>query len=535
MLNETKTTHNKHKNIASLSWCKPMMLLAAGTMAIGALNFVPTGQTSIAHAETKNGTFAHPLGRAPLSFADLAEKVKPAVVSIQIKDKLRRDGGARGRTAPGQRPRFRGIPGLPEDHPFNELFRRYEQERGRGGQGGRSGPREILRAQGSGFIISEDGYVVTNNHVVDKGDEISIKMENGEEYKAKMIGGDSRTDIALLKIDSKGTKFPTVKFAEKQARVGDWVLAVGNPFGFGGTVTAGIVSAKNRDISSVGSSSAYDYLQIDAAINKGNSGGPSFNLNGEVIGVNTSIVSPSGGNVGIAFAVPAALTKDVIEQLKKNGSVNRGWLGVVIQPVTQDLADTLGMKKPYGAMVTELTKGGPASKTDIKVRDVIVKVNDQKVKDTRDLIRKITSLPPKKDAKITVFRDGKEKEITVKLGLFPGAKKLARLIQGEGAGEEIENLGLTLDWAPKGPNSDGKGVIISDIDPESEASEKGLKQGDEILEVRGEKIQSPDDVFDIINEAVKAGRKKVDLLVRSNKRRRFVVLSLKSDSSNDQN
>ncbi len=528
MLNETKTTDHKHKNSASRRWRKPMMLIAAGVLSVGALNLAPNGQTSIAQAETKNGTFAHPLGSAPLSFADLAEKVKPAVVSIQIKEKLRRGSqNERGRSGPG--PRFRGIPGLPDDHPFNELFRRYEKERGRGGRGG---PREILRAQGSGFIISEDGYVVTNNHVVDKGDDITVKMENGDEFKAKMIGGDTRTDIALLKIDAKDKKFPTVKFAEKQARVGDWVLAVGNPFGFGGTVTAGIVSAKNRDISSVGSTSAYDYLQIDAAINKGNSGGPSFNLSGEVIGVNTSIVSPSGGNVGIAFAVPAALTKDVIEQLKKNGSVNRGWLGVVIQPVTQDLADTLGMKKPYGAMVTELTKGGPAAKTDIKVRDVIVKVNDKKVKDTRDLIRKITSLPPKQDAKITVFRNGKEKDITVKLGLFPGAKKLARLIQGEGGGEEIENLGLTLDWAPKGPNSDGKGVIISDIDPESEASEKGLKRGDEILEVRGEKIQSPDDVFDIIDEAVKAGRKKVDLLVRSNKRRRFVVLSLRRDRVN---
>ncbi len=259
---------------------------------------------------------------------------------------------------------------------------------------------------------------MTNNHVVEDAEDITVTMENGDKYPATLVGTDPRTDVALIKVKADGKTFPFVEFSKKDPRVGDWVLAVGNPFGLGGTVTAGIISAHNRDIGS----GPYDYLQIDAAVNRGNSGGPSFDLDGKVIGVNTAIFSPSGGNVGIAFAVPAALVQEVVTQLKATGTVDRGWLGVVIQNVSDDIANSIGMKEAKGAMVTKVTEDGPAAKEDLKAGDVIVEVNGDKIDNSRDLARKIAELHPNTPVKLAIIRYGEKREVTMKLAHLPEQK-----------------------------------------------------------------------------------------------------------------
>ena len=301
-----------------------------------------------------------PYGAAPISFADLVQKVSPAVVSINVK------GDAKVAENEFQIP---GMPDIPEDNPLYDFFKQFRQGMPKGKMPPQPSP---TLAQGSGFFISPDGYLVTNNHVVEDAEDISVTLENGDKYPATLVGADSRTDVAVLKVKAP-KEFPYVKFSDKDPRVGDWVLAVGNPFGLGGSVTAGIISAHNRDIGS----GPYDYLQIDAAVNRGNSGGPSFNLDGEVIGMNTAIFSPSGGNVGIAFAVPAALVKEVVGQLREHGTVDRGWLGVVIQNVTDDIADSIGLSEAKGAMVTKVAEDGPVAKKDVKAGDVIVAVNGE--------------------------------------------------------------------------------------------------------------------------------------------------------------
>ncbi len=358
---------------------KPALLAAAALIATGALGITLGNGVPFAAAETAQPaqTIETPFGRAPLTFADLVAKVSPAVVSINVKGETK---------VADNDMQIPGMPDLPEDNPLYDFFKQFKK----GMPQGPSKPTPSL-AQGSGFFISEDGYVVTNNHVVEDAEDITVTMEDGEKFSAKLVGTDPRTDVALLKItDKTKTSFPFVNFSTKDPRVGDWVLAVGNPFGLGGTVTAGIISAHNRDIGS----GPYDYLQIDAAVNRGNSGGPSFDLDGNVIGVNTAIFSPSGGNVGIAFAVPAALVKQVVTELQSHGSVDRGWLGVVIQNVNDDIADSIGLKEPKGAMITKVTEDGPAAKEDIKAGDVIVGVNGDEVEDSRDLARKIAELEP---------------------------------------------------------------------------------------------------------------------------------------------
>ena len=298
-------------------------------------------------AQFKPGTPAE-----TLSFADIVDRVKPAVVSHLDDQRGARSPTVRAVRAPaGGRP-FEGFPGLPDDHPLNEFFKNMPQGPGGGGNPMQQRPRQ---AAGSGFVVSSDGYIVTNNHVVDGATKVKVSFDDQEEIDAKIVGTDSRTDLALLKIEPK-KPLTVLKFASKTPRVGEWVLAVGNPFGLGGTVTAGIVSALARNIGG-----PYDYMQIDAAVNHGNSGGPTFNLEGDVVGVNTAIYSPTGGNVGIAFAVPAETVKRVVEQLEKGGTVSRGWLGVKIQNIDKDLAGSLGLKEPKGAIVSEVMKDGPAA------------------------------------------------------------------------------------------------------------------------------------------------------------------------------
>ena len=498
------------------SWQRPALIGVGALAGAGLLAnaFLPLGKDAVAQTEPAQAklTKAYFGPNSPTSFSVLVEKVRPAVVSIVVKN---------GRT---NKPRlgnpFRNNPNSDE---FFEWFKRYFGERGAERPGVPERRNRPVRAQGSGFIISADGFVVTNHHVVANTREISLILDNGKKYFAKLIGSDKRTDIALLKIDA-GERFPHIKLSEKRAKVGDWVLAVGNPFGLGGTVTAGIISAQNRAIGS----GPHDFLQIDAAVNRGNSGGPAVNLEGEVIGVNTAIYSPTGGNVGIAFAIPASLVAEIVDELKRTGTVSRGFLGVRIQPVSEDIASSLGLDKPRGAMIADVTEGGPSDGTDLRVGDVIVKVNGADISDVRDLQRKIAALQPKSPADITVFRGGKEMLAKVTLGSFNEGTQVAAARPDktpEPKVERMDSLGLSL--APADKFADGEaGVVITRIDPSGLAAEKGLARGDIILQVDSQDVSSPDDVMSRIKSARSSGKKAVLLQVKKRDRTIFIGLPI---------
>ncbi len=509
---------------------RPALLAAAALIATGALGLVLGNSTNFAVAETPYGraplssgaetaappTIETPYGRAPLSFADLAAKVSPAVVSINVKGDVK---------VADNDMEIPGMPDLPEDNPLYEFFKQFRK----GMPQAPTRPSPSL-AQGSGFFISADGLIVTNNHVVEDAEDIAVTLDGGAKYTAKPVGNDPRTDVALIKIDAPGKTFPFVEFSTKDPRVGDWVLAVGNPFGLGGTVTAGIISAHNRDIGS----GPYDYLQIDAAVNRGNSGGPSFDLDGKVIGMNTAIFSPSGGNVGIAFAVPAALLKEVVAELQSHGTVDRGWLGVVIQNVTDDIADSIGMAEAKGAMISKVTEDGPAAKEDLKPGDVIVEVNGDKIEDSRDLARKIAELNPNTDVNLSIVRYGEKREVSMKLGTFPSSKQLAALEKDKPAdtGQQMKDLGLSLAPAAKVPGAGEQGVVITEVDPKSDAADKGLKAGDVILEVAGVSVSNPSDVAAGVKKAMDGAKAEKDTVkvlmqVKTGDQTRFVALSLK--------
>ncbi|WP_045367984.1 Do family serine endopeptidase [Methyloceanibacter caenitepidi] len=519
MTPDTNPAANESKRPRKLAR-RPVLLAATALVAAGAigLSFNPSVPLAVAETAQTQQTVETPYGRAPLSFADLVQKVKPAVVSINVKGELN--------TAENDESPIPGLPDVPEDNPLHDFFNQFRK-----GMPKPPSKHNPSLAQGSGFFISDDGYIVTNNHVVEDADDITVTMEDGAKFDAKLIGTDPRTDLALVKVtEDTDKKFPYVNLSEKDPRVGDWVLAVGNPFGLGGTVTAGIISAHNRDIGS----GPYDYLQIDAAVNRGNSGGPSFDLDGNVIGVNTAIFSPSGGNVGIAFAVPAALVKQVVQDLKDDGSVDRGWLGVVIQNVNDDIADSVGLSEPKGAMITKVTEDGPASKEDIKAGDVIVEVNGDEVEDSRDLARKIAELEPDTSVKLAIVRYGDKREVDMTLGSFPSAKKLASLQKEEPAdqSEQMEKLGLSLAPAAKIPGAGEEGVVIVDVDSDSDAADKGLKPGDIILQVAGVDVSTPSDVAKGLakaTESAKGDKDKVKVLmqVKTGDQSRFVALTQK--------
>lgn len=341
------------------------------------------------------------------SFADLADAVKPAVVSVRVKTQAVGNVSDRG---------MPDIENLPPQ--IQEFLRRFGQApQGRDPRG----PKTFGESQGSGFFVSEDGYVVTNNHVVENGVEVMLVTDDGRTVAADIVGTDPRTDLALLKTKTPGP-YPYVKLAAAPPRVGDWVMAVGNPFGLGGTVTTGIVSARGRDI---GAGPYDDFLQIDAPVNRGNSGGPTFDTKGEVVGVNTAIVSPSGGSVGIAFAIPSATVSQVVAALKESGTVERGYLGVHIQPITPDLAENLGLKSEDGALVAEVTKGSAAEKAGLKAGDVVTGFDGKAVKSARDLTRFVGMMKPGSEAKLTFLRDGRERSATVALARMPEAKPRA--------------------------------------------------------------------------------------------------------------
>jgi serine protease Do len=411
--------------------------------------------------------------------------------------------------------------------PMERFFRRF------GGQDGfppglRGGPRgRVVTGQGSGFFISADGYAVTNNHVVDGADKVEVTTDDGKTYSAKVIGTDARTDLALIKVEG-GSNFPFAKLSDSKPRIGDWVLAVGNPFGLGGTVTAGIVSASGRDI---GNGPYDDFIQIDAPVNKGNSGGPAFNTEGEVMGVNTAIYSPSGGSVGIAFSIPASTVKSVVAQLKDKGSVSRGWIGVQIQPVTPDIADSLGLKKAEGALVAEPQANGPAAKAGIESGDVITKVNGETVKDARELARTIGGLAPGTAVKLDVLHKGQDKTINLTLGQLPNSLEAKADTDngdqgGATRGTDVPKLGLTLAPANTVAGAGKEGVVVTDVDPKSAAAERGFKEGDVILEVGGKSVASVSDVREAINTARTDNKNSVLMRVKSGGSSRFVAIPI---------
>lgn len=504
---------------------------AAAIVAAGGLVLSFDTMKNDAHAQRApeaGQTIQTPYGRAPLSFADIVEKTRPAVVSISVTNGKKRRLASRQDEKGEGGGMFPGIPNLPEDHPLNKFFKNLPKEYG--GKKGR-GPQRPSLAQGSGFVISADGYVVTNNHVIDDASEIQVSFDKDRKYDADLVGADARTDLALLKIKgAAGESFAHVKFSTAKTRVGDWVVAVGNPFGLGGTVTAGIVSAQGRDIGS----GPYDYLQIDAAVNRGNSGGPTFNLDGEVVGVNTAIYSPSGGNVGIAFAVPAATATEVIEQLKKDGTVSRGWLGVKIQNIDEDTAASLGLEDPKGALVSDVTPNGPAEGAGLAAQDAILTVDGSVISDSRDLARKIAGYAPGSKVDVVVWRDNGKKTINVELGRFPSSsEEIAALRDGRSASPkvtELDQLGLSLKPVSKNADEeDNPGVVIAEVDPDSDAATKGLKEGDIVLEVQGVEVKDSGDVVDGVKKALKRNRGAVLMHIQSGNSKRFVAVRLKKD------
>jgi serine protease Do len=484
-------------------------LLTTAIAGVGAAVFflAPNGNALGTAALAQNLTEkVQQLPQRPVGFADIVEKVKPAVISVRVKIERHADSSDTSEDNP-----------FPPGSPFEKFFRQF----GMPSMPNMPSGKEVITGQGSGFFITGDGYAVTNNHVVENADNVQVTTDEGKTFTAKVIGTDSRTDLALIKVDGDG--FPFVKLADSTPRVGDWVIAVGNPFGLGGTVTAGIVSARGRDI---GAGPYDDFIQIDAPVNKGNSGGPTFDVDGNVIGVNTAIFSPSGGSVGIAFAIPADTVKSVIAQLRDKGSVTRGWIGVQIQTVTPDIADSMSLKQASGALVSEPQKDSPAAKAGVQSGDVITSVDATPIHDARELARKIGTIPPGTSVKLGMIRGGQDKTLTLTLGTLPEEKQAANDQQNQHVtpDSDLPKLGLTLAPGSKVSGSDGSGVVVTAVAEGGIAADHGFQVGDVILEVGGKPVATPADVRKTLADARTEGKHTVLFRVKSTDGTKFVAL-----------
>ena len=444
------------------------------------------------------------------NFVELVQAVKPAVVSVRVKSDVTPqitsgDGGANP---------FEGTP-------FEPFFRQFSPP----GQGElEQGPlrHQYVQAQGSGFFISAEGHIVTNNHVVANAVQLQVVMDDGKVLDAKVIGTDPKTDLALLKVEGQSA-FPFVTLADELPKIGEWVIAMGNPFGLGGTVTAGIVSAQGRDI---GSGSYNDFLQIDAAVNRGNSGGPTFNMSGRVIGVNTAIYSPSGGSVGIAFDITATTVKPVVAQLMQRGFVERGWIGVQVQPVTKEIADSLGMQEAEGALVSGTQPDSPAVKGGLKIGDVITTLNGAKMKDARDLARQVAGMAPNTTLQIGFLRNGKEEAAQVTIAQLQDQQTHKRETPPPQTGRNAPSsrLGIAAAPAARVMGIGEQGVAIIRVDPNGTAAEAGLRPGDVIVQLGGNDVSNPDDVMRVLDAAATQKKQHVLALVRRNDREMFIAL-----------
>ena len=463
--------------------------------------------------------------KGPASVADLAEKLIGAVVNISTSQNVK------GADSATRSPR----PQVPDGSPFQEFFDEFFKDGENGSKNKPNQPRRV-KSLGSGFVIDPNGIIITNNHVIADADEITVDFTDGTSLKAEVIGADSKTDIAVLKVKPEKPLLAVPFGKSSKSRVGDWVMAIGNPFGQGSSVTLGIVSAINRDIRS----GPYDsFIQTDAAINRGNSGGPLFNMDGEVIGINTAIISPSGGSIGLGFSIPSDLAITVIQQLREFGETRRGWLGVSIQPVTDDIAESLSMKKARGALVAGLTPKGPAKNSGIKVGDVILKFDGHAISRMRDLPRIVAETPVGKAVDVVVLRKGKEETVPVTLGrLEDGEKLIAANKNKDGKSDEEKSkafkaLGLTFgelnDETRKefSIGADVSGVLITEVDPASKAAEKGIKAGRVVSEIGQESVNSSEDVKARLDALRKEGRKKALLLIAApDGQLSFIVLNL---------
>ena len=474
------------------------------------------------------GAFGTPAqARGPEGIADVAEKVIDAVVNISTSETVEAKGGGSC-----------GMVLLPPGSPFEEFFDDFfKNRRGPGGsKGGERGdnPPRKTNSLGSGFIIDTTGVVVTNNHVIADADEINVILNDGTKIRADLVGVDKKTDLAVLKFKPP-KPLVAVKFGDSdKLRLGDWVIAIGNPFSLGGTVTAGIVSAKNRDISS----GPYDsYIQTDASINRGNSGGPLFNLDGDVIGVNTLIISPSGGSIGIGFAVPSKTVVAVVDQLRQFGELRRGWLGVRIQSVTDEIAESLNIKPARGALVAGVDDKGPAKPAGIEPGDVVVKFDGKDVKDPKDLSRVVADTAVGKEVDVVIIRKGQEETKKVTLGRLQDPDKVQAAVKTDEPAPEkpVTQKALGLDLAALSKDlrtrykikDSVKGVVVTNVDANSDAAEKRLSAGDVIVEVAQEAVSSGADIQKRVDQLKKDGKKSVLLLVsNADGELRFVALSV---------
>ena len=486
----------------------------AAVIGLGAVTAWPTLSPADTTPQAAAPSF---IAGAPSSFADLAAKVSPAVVNVSSTHVVENQGGPNGMPF-----------NFPPGSPFEDFFKQFQQQM----------PQQQHRAQkvsslGSGFVIDPSGYVVTNNHVVDGAKDIEVTLTDGSAYPAKVIGTDAKTDLALLKVEAK-KPLPFVSFGDSdKMRIGDWVMAVGNPFGLGGTVTAGIVSARGRDIHE----GPYDdFLQIDAAINQGNSGGPTFSTDGSVIGINTAIFSPSGGSVGIGFAIPSNLAKPIIAELKEQGHIDRGWLGVSIQPLTPDLTQGMGLGSDKGALVSSVQDNSPAAAAGLKSGDVVTHFGDHAIESPKDLSRAVAETASGSTVPVKVWRDGSEKTIEVTIAEMKQEVASADHSEQQGgepsASDTVDQLGATL--APVndmtrqqfGLSEDAKGVVIADLEQDSALAEQGVRPGDVIERVNDHKIANPADVAKALQQAQADKRSVAVMLIESEGNDRFVAVQI---------